>query len=319
MAPSSVDDLDDGRVLIDPDDLRLLGRHAEQVGHRLDQLLEIQDGGDLQRPGGNGVGQREGAGLQLGLARPDAVVDAQRLGVPLLHGHPPLGVEIGHAEDAVAGRHAVARHAGEVGLVQGDAQVLVGQGVGGDGVLLAGKALPVDRQVVGFAGGIDRFHVHPDDAVLDRAAGKLVPRLLVEQGDGELHPVSRLGLADVGMDAQFDRAGHLARVVGAVKQVLAHVGIAVAHGRRAPLGIGHVAVVAAHALPGVGPRLPFQLRRLHPDAVGAHLVVAGAAELGLAQELRLGQVVLGRVLALAPWLKVMAGHIHRTIGRVSSR
>ena len=68
--------LDGGRMFVDRDDLGLVGRHAEKIGHRLDQFLVVQHGRDLQRPDGDILRQGEGAGLQLGLARPDAVVDA---------------------------------------------------------------------------------------------------------------------------------------------------------------------------------------------------------------------------------------------------
>ena len=95
------------------------------------------------------------------------------------------------------------------------------------------------------------------------------------------------------MHAQLDRAVQLARVVGAVEEVLGDHAL-FGHLGDAAHGLGHVAVLAVHALRGVGAFLPFQVGRLDPDAVGAHLVVAGAAEVAGLEELVLHRVVVGR-------------------------
>ncbi len=69
------------------------------------------------------------------------------------------------------------------------------------------------------------------------------------------------------MHAHLDGAAELAFVVGAVEQMLGdHVGFG--HLGVAAHGLGHVAVLAGHALLGVGPLAPFQVRRLHPHPVG---------------------------------------------------
>jgi hypothetical protein len=146
---------------------------------------------------------------------------------------------------------------------------------------------------------VDARDVHPDDPVLHGARRELVARLLVEQDDREPDGVSRYGFPDVRVDAELDRAADLARIMGAVEEVLAGVGIGVAHGRRLRRRVGHVAVVAFDALLAVGPVLPFELGGFDPGAEGAHFVVACPAELRRAEEVGLGHDVLGRVVSLA--------------------
>ncbi len=121
----------------------------------------------------------------------------------------------------------------------------------------------------------------------------LVPALAVE----ELHVDHRgIVVGDLPLQrvhAQLDRAVQLARIVGPMEEVLGH------HGRFGHLGgaghgLGHVAVLALHALGVVGAGLPLEVGGLDPHAVGTHLVVAGAAEVSRLQEVVLDRVVVGR-------------------------
>jgi hypothetical protein len=125
-----------------------------------------------------------------------------------------------------------------------------------------------------------------------------VAGFLVEEDDSELDLVPGFGFADIGMNPKFDRAAHLSGIMGAVKKMLPRVRIGFSHGRRLPRAVGHMAVVTLDALRGVGAVFPLEMGRLDPGAVRALFVVAGAAELGLAQEFGFHQVVFGRIVAL---------------------
>jgi hypothetical protein len=84
----------------------------------------------------------------------------------------------------------------------------------------------------------------------------------------------------------------LAGIVGAVEQVLGHHAF-LGHLRGLSVTLGHVAVLAVHTLREVGAFLPLEVGGLDPDAVGAHLVVAGPAEVACLYELVFHGVVVG--------------------------
>ncbi len=205
-------------MIVDLDDFGFILRDPEEIGHRLDQFLIVQHRGHLQRSRGDLKRKVESACLDFGLSRADAVVDSERFGVPLLNGHPALGIEIRHAKDAVTDGDAVPLDTGETGIIEGDPHILIGQDVAANGVFLAFESFFVDRKMIDVPLGVDRLHVHPDDAVFDRAGGKLVAGLLVEESDREFDRVAGFGLPDIRVDPQLDDASDLSRVVGTWKR-----------------------------------------------------------------------------------------------------
>ena len=146
MGFSSIDNGDEGRMLIHLDDLCLVGRHAEKIGDRLDQLLIIENRGHRQRARWRILRQGKGAGLQLGLAR----ADGSRLPATW---YSTAGWSSAPGDRNRAceryGHRAESRRAAplENGIVQGEPHVLVGQRIGADGVFLAREPFFVNRKM----------------------------------------------------------------------------------------------------------------------------------------------------------------------------